>query len=95
MHDKLFANYRQLSDEHILAMAREIGLDMNRFAADLGSGKYEAAINKDVRDGEQSGVFGTPAFFINGKLYNGSMEAAEVKPLIEAELRPGVVVGVR
>jgi protein-disulfide isomerase len=95
MHDKLFANFRQLSDDRILAMAKEIGLDMNRFMADLGAGKYEAAINKDVRDGEQSGVFGTPAFFINGKLYSGSMEAADVKPLIEAELRPGVVVDVR
>jgi protein-disulfide isomerase len=87
MHDKLFASFRQLDDEHILAMAKEIGLDMNRFTADLGSGKYDAVIKKDLRDGEESGVAGTPAFFINGKLYSGSMEAAQVKPLIEAELR--------
>jgi protein-disulfide isomerase len=87
MHDKLFANYRQLSDANILTMAKEIGLDMNRFSADMASGKFEPAIKKDLKDGEESGVFGTPAFFINGKLYNGGMEAAEVKPLIEAELK--------
>lgn len=86
MHDKLFANSRQLSDDHIFAMAKEIGLDMNRFTSDLASKKYDAIINKDLKDGEESGVAGTPAFFINGKLYNGSMEAAQVKPLIEAEL---------
>ncbi len=38
---------------------------------------------------------GTPAFFINGKLYNGSMEAGQVKPLIEAELKTGVLGGGR
>ena len=87
MHDKLFANFRQLSDEHINALAKEIGLDMTRFSADLASGKYDKVINADFKDGEEAGVMGTPAFFINGKLYNGPMEAAQVKPLIEAELK--------
>ena len=93
MHDKLFANFRQLNDERITALAKEIGLDMTRFAADLASGKYEKVINTDFKDGEEAGVLGTPAFFINGKLYNGPMEADQVKPLIEAELKSGSVAG--
>lgn len=88
MHDQLFHNFRQLSREHILALAKEIGLDMDRFTSDLASGKFDAVVNKDYRDGEEAGVEGTPAFFINGKHYNGPMELAEVKPLIEAELKP-------
>jgi protein-disulfide isomerase len=88
MHDKLFANFRQLSRERILALAKEVGLDINRFTADLNSGKFDPAVAKDFKDGEQAGVDGTPAFFINGKHYNGPMEVAIVKPLIEAELKP-------
>lgn len=88
MHDKLFANYHQLTREHITALAREIGLDIDKFNADLASGKLEPVLNKDLKDGEESGVDGTPAFFINGKHYNGPMEVSQVKPLIQAELKP-------
>jgi protein-disulfide isomerase len=88
MHDQLFANSRDLSQERILAVARQLGLDMTRFTADLKSPRIEALVNTDLKDGENAAVQGTPAFFINGKLYNGPMEVAKVKPLIEAELRP-------
>jgi len=88
MHDELFKNFRQLSRERIVALAKEIGLDMDQFTSDLGARKFDAVVNNDLRDGEEAGVGGTPAFFINGKHYNGPMEPAEVKPLIEAELKP-------
>ncbi len=88
MHDKLFANYKQLSREHILAIAKDIGLNMDRFTADWTSGKFDAEVSKDYKDGENAGVFGTPAFFLNGKLYNGPMELSAIKPLIDAELKP-------
>ena len=88
MHDKLFANFRQLSRERILEIAREIGLDTTRFTADLNSGKYNSTVDRDLKDGEEAGVYGTPAFFINGKHYNGPMDLSAVKPLIEAELKP-------
>src|SRR5579884_497205 len=64
MHDALFAGHSQLSRDHILLWAKSLGLDMNRFTADLDSGKYNAAIDKDINDGDEAGVDGTPAFFI-------------------------------
>ena len=88
MHDQLFAHSRELSPERILLIAKDIGLDIDRFRADLRTGKLDQAVNKDMMDGENAGVQGTPAFFINGKLYNGPMDVSAVKPLIEAELRP-------
>ncbi len=93
MHDELFANFRQLTPEHILEFANAINLDMARFKADIASDKFDAVIDNDLREGEEAGVFGTPAFFINGRLYNGPMEAAEVKPLIEAQLKKAAIVG--
>jgi protein-disulfide isomerase len=88
MHDLLFANYRKLRRENILAWAQEIGLDMTRFQADLDSPKYKAVVQKDLADGEGLGIYGTPAFFINGKRYNGPFEIELLKPILDAELKP-------
>jgi protein-disulfide isomerase len=89
MHDVMFANFRKLSRENLLVWAEQIGLDVNKFKADLDSHKFAAVIKKDTADGDASGVYGTPAFFINGKLYNGPMTMEAVKPILEAELKGG------
>jgi len=87
MHDIMFANYRKLSRDNIMTWAQQIGLDMNRFKADLDSKKFQAVIKKDTADGEAAGLYGTPAFFINGKHYNGPLEMDQVKPILDAELK--------
>ena len=92
MHDLLFANYRKLTRENMLVWAKEIGLDVEKFQADLDSGKYKKVVEKDTTDGETAGVYGTPAFFINGKLYNGPIELAGLKPILDAELKGGAKV---
>lgn len=88
MHDKLYANYNRLSKERIMELAKEIGLDMDRFQKDVASGKYETHIERDINDGEQAGVQGTPTIFINGKRYNGRLTEESLKPILEAELKP-------
>jgi protein-disulfide isomerase len=87
MHDLLFKNSRKLSRENILALAKEIGLDMDKFTADLDSPKYKAVIDKDLADGETAGVYGTPSFFVNGKHYNGPLSLDSIKPILDAELK--------
>ncbi len=91
LHDKMFANFRQLSRENILQWASECGIDVLRFTRDLDSGKYRAEVENEVKEGENAGVMGTPTFFINGKRYNGPFDLAALKPIFEAELksRPG------
>jgi protein-disulfide isomerase len=83
----LFANFRKLSRENILAWAKDMGLNVDKFKADVDSGKYQAVIQKDVADGEKVGVYGTPAFFINGKHYNGPVSLENLKPILDAELK--------
>jgi protein-disulfide isomerase len=87
MYDVLFKNYRRLSPENILVWAKEIGLDVDKFKADLASGKYKSMVEKDLADGEAAGVYGTPAFYINGKQYNGEVTLAALKPILAAELK--------
>jgi protein-disulfide isomerase len=87
MYEVLFKNFRQLSRANILAWAKELGLNVDKFKADLDSGKYKKEVEKDLADGEAAGVYGTPAFYINGKQYNGEVSLAALKPILAAELK--------
>ena len=89
MHDVLFKNFRHLSREKILELAQGLGLNMDKFTADLDSPKFQAVIKKDVADGEAAGVYGTPSLFIDGKHYNGPLTMDVLKPILDAELKGG------
>ncbi|MEO8051051.1 MAG: thioredoxin domain-containing protein [Acidobacteriota bacterium] len=87
MHDKLYANFRDINRVRILSWAREIGLDVKRFTADLDSHKYRNRVTTEEKQGEDAGVVGTPTFYIDGKKLNSSFEFATVDPVIQAELK--------
>jgi protein-disulfide isomerase len=87
MHDALFAHRRELSRPTILAVARDAGLDMQRFAADLDSTETKKTVARDMEDGDRAGVEGTPSVFINGRKYNGSLDLPAMRPVIDEELK--------
>ena len=68
MHERLFADRNALSDAKVGAIAREIGLDMERFDKDLNDPAIASLIDGSIRDGNKAGVQGTPTLFLNGKL---------------------------
>lgn len=68
MHDLLFANFNQLSEEKIRALAKEAGLDLTRFDKDRNAQKLRDEVLRDQGLGQQAGVQGTPTLFLNGKL---------------------------
>jgi protein-disulfide isomerase len=71
MHDRLFENQQRLGRDDLLAHAKAVGLDVERFEADLEQGVYEARVRADFLTGVSSGVNGTPTFFVNGVRHNG------------------------
>ena len=87
MHDKMYANFRQINRDRILVWAKETGLDTKRFTSELDSHKYASRVQSEERQGEDAGVDGTPTFFLNGKKYNGLFEASALAPLIDKELK--------
>jgi protein-disulfide isomerase len=87
MHDKLYAGFPDLSRRTVMRYAQEIGLDVNRFTADVDSRKFKARVHSEEQEGENAGVGGTPTFFINGQKYNGVFDVASVAPLIKKELK--------
>ena len=87
MHDVMFANRGRLSRQSILGWAKDIGLDMLRFMADLDSEAIKKAVSRDQADGDKAGVEGTPTVFVNGQRYNGDLAPDTFKPVMEGELK--------
>lgn len=67
MHDVLFQNQTDLSDEKIQELATELELDMDQFNEALDMETYKEKVQKDQLFGTQIGVNSTPTFFLNGK----------------------------
>ena len=72
LHDLLFANQRDLSDEKIDALAKEAGVNMEKLAAAKASKKYDPLFDKIQAMGNKVGVEGTPTVFINNRKWEPS-----------------------
>ncbi len=84
-HDRLFLEYNQLSDQKIRDIAESLELNMAEFDKQVKSPEIRANIEKDILDGRQAGVTGTPTVFINGRrVRNWSLN--ELQTLINREL---------
>src|SRR3712207_9006920 len=75
MHDRLFAGQARLTAADLLEYAAAAGLDVSRFARDLGSSRFARRVEEDVESAEASGVTGTPTFFVNGRRHTGPFDA--------------------
>jgi protein-disulfide isomerase len=64
MHRRLFGPAGDHSPDRLLDLARAVGLNMDRFAECVGSGRAEPMIRETGRLVEQLGATGTPVFFI-------------------------------
>jgi protein-disulfide isomerase len=67
MHDLLLANQRRLADADLIDHAKALGLDLDRFRDDLVDDSTLARVHADARGGLESGIRGTPSFFVDGK----------------------------
>ena len=85
-HDLLFKDYNHLNEQKIREIAQQLNLDMEKFEKDRKNPQIMAMINRDLSEGNQAGVRGTPTVFINGRLLrNRSM--AGFQELIEKALK--------
>lgn len=85
-HDKLFENQKSLGTNNYKKWAADLDLDTKKFNECLDSKKYKDEISKDIADGEDVGVTGTPAFIINGQLVSGTRPFSAFKQIIDQEL---------
>jgi protein-disulfide isomerase len=76
----------KLNTEDLRSAAKDIGLNSQAFDQCLTSGKYRAAVQKDINDAAQLGLTGTPAFFINGREISGAQPLEAFSAIIDEEL---------
>jgi NhaA family Na+:H+ antiporter len=74
MHDWLFDHELPITRDHIVAAAGELGLDTDRFAADLDSEGVRTRVMEDESNGRRGGVSGTPTLFVDGVRYDGAWD---------------------
>ena len=86
MHDRIFANPRDLSPETYLRYAKEIGLDIDQYNKDLASSSVRKVVDGDLEMARKLGVTGTPSFFINGRFLSGAQPYASFASVIDREL---------
>jgi protein-disulfide isomerase len=87
-HDAMFAsqqppNSGRLTAEYLAGVAKSVGVDVTRFAADMGSDETDKAVTKDFGEGQAIGVTGTPAFLVNGRPIIGAQPTEEFVAAIE------------
>src|SRR5262249_33994316 len=86
MHEKLFENQKSLEVDSLKGYAKTLALDSTKFDKCLDSGEKAKAIEASLKAGEDAGVNGTPAFFINGRPLFGAVPVERLKEVIAAEL---------
>lgn len=86
-HDKLFANQQALGVDQLKQYAKDLGLNSDTFNACVDGGTYRPDVLQDQKAGEQLGVSGTPAFFINGRFMSGAQPYEAFTSIIDDELQ--------
>jgi protein-disulfide isomerase len=87
-HDKLFENQGKVffSEANIKWMAKEVGLDGDRFGGCLSADKHREKVERETATAAYLGGRGTPLFFVNQKLLPGAQPYSLFEKIIEEEL---------
>jgi protein-disulfide isomerase len=81
MHDALYGNGGRFAPEDLATLAARLGLDVERFRAELIDGAYTARVDRDAEGARAGGISSTPTFSANGRVHAGSFVAGS---LVEA-----------
>jgi protein-disulfide isomerase len=87
MHDKIFENAKELTDENFAKWAGELGLDLEKFKKDMTDPALKKKIADQQKLGTSLGARGTPAFFVNGRYLSGAQPKEAFKAIIDEEMK--------
>ena len=82
MHDKLIHHQDRLGAPDPEGYAAELGLDVERFRDEMRRRVYASRVAEDVASADESGVAGTPGFFINGRRHRGAYDVDTLSNLV-------------
>jgi len=85
MHDLLFAT-QSLSSEIILGHAHNLGLNIEKFKADLRDPKIQALVDEHIEEGNALKISGTPAVYFNQRSYNLTLNLDGLETRLNMEM---------
>jgi protein-disulfide isomerase len=86
MHDLLFDHQDALEAPNLVEYAGLIGLDVEVFVDDLRNHRHLDHIRDDLQSGVDSGVTGTPTFFVNSRRHEGGYDVDSLLAAMRAAI---------
>ncbi|WP_076430945.1 DsbA family protein [Haladaptatus litoreus] len=81
MHDLLFRQPSEIREAELQDFAAT--LDLTQFNDELAMHTHRNRVREDLISGAQSGVIGTPTFFINGERYDEQWDVTPLRAALE------------
>lgn len=78
MHKAMFEHQKNLSETDLAHLALGLGLEIYKFETSRSWERHSARIQSDFESGLRSGVHKTPTLFINGRRYDGAIDAESI-----------------
>lgn len=85
-HDALFSAPRQLEDADLRERAVKLGFDVEKMKSCVIDPAIRSEVEADMALAKEIGVSGTPSFYINGRLHEGSFDIDSLSAAIEQEI---------
>ena len=67
-----------------MQLAGELGLDASRVGDELRRREHASRVSEDVASADESGVSGTPTFFVNGRRHYGAYDIDTLTAAVRA-----------
>jgi protein-disulfide isomerase len=87
MYELLLRPSADLDLGSLLGYASQVGLDLDRFRAEVAGRAHAARIERDVREGIRNGVNATPKFYVDGARIDGKLPLEGLEDAIRAGVR--------
>ncbi|MBV9949609.1 MAG: thioredoxin domain-containing protein, partial [Myxococcales bacterium] len=89
IHDKLFENQKDLSDEAIIKLGTEVGASADKLKKSISDHTHKKVLDADSDLAEDFQASGTPHFFINGRRLVGAQPQEKFEKIVDEEVKKG------
>jgi protein-disulfide isomerase len=81
-HVRVMDSKGRVNGERVMAVAKEMGLDMARLQKDMQGADIQAALQENMGLGDKLGLTGTPAFIIGDEVIPGAVGLDPLKQVV-------------
>lgn len=81
----LFADQQNQRPSDIIRLARDLGLDVDRFERDLTAPEVTGRVQNDMLDAEAMSITSVPTLFVNGRRHTGPYDAQSLIRALTAD----------